>query len=87
MVFPIDNNIKNCLTEMRKTIFLNQGFFEGNTIGLSANQCGYDYRIMMVSKYPGKIKNKLFDIMINPTILKLSEEESIFWEGCISDLK
>jgi peptide deformylase len=72
---------------MRNTLDKNNGFYKSNTLGISANQIGYDYRIMLVSKYPGKIGNKFFDVMINPNILHLSEEQNIFWEGCISDEK
>jgi peptide deformylase len=89
VLFPLDNKVKECIKEMRNTIDNVEGFYGGNTIGVSANQLGYDYQIMIISKYPGnpKLKNKYFDIIINPSIMNKSIEESIFWEGCISDVK
>ena len=74
---------------MKNTIDNIEGFYSGNTLGISANQVGYNLKIMMISKYPRHPykRNKLYDVLINPEIIKLSEEEKLFWEGCISDDK
>jgi peptide deformylase len=72
---------------MKKTLNNYDGFYAGNTLGISGNQCGYDLRIMMLAKFPGKLGLKLMDTLINPKIISLSEEESTIWEGCISDDK
>lgn len=78
------NTIFNELISEIKNI---KGFYDGNCVGLSANQIGYNYKLFIVSKFPKseKLKNKAFDIYINPEIVEYSLNEVLKWEGCISD--
>jgi len=90
---PIDvseknrNLIKQILKEMKYTMQNITGFYEDNCLGLAANQIGYNYKIMIISKYPkiDRLKNKVVDIMINPEITYFSDLDNLKWEGCISD--
>jgi len=65
------------------------GNYEKTSLGLSANQIGYDKRIMIISKYPStnSLKNLFFDALINPEIINFSQEKNIKWEGCLSEPK
>jgi peptide deformylase len=83
------NFIKQILKEMKFTMQNITGFYEDNCLGLAANQIGYNYKIMIISKYPKieKLKNKVVDVIINPEITYFSDVNSLKWEGCISDKK
>jgi len=41
---------------------------------------------MKKSKRKGKqiLREKLWEVMVNPEIISVSQEESIYWEGCLS---
>lgn len=67
------------------------------TAGLAAPQIGYNERIFVVrrmdieEKYkkrsksiPDEVKARLWEVMINPRIVKVGKKKSIFWEGCLS---
>jgi peptide deformylase len=79
--------LKSIYNEMVAEIKNIKGFYEGNCVGLSANQIGYNYNIFVVSKFPKSEsrKNKVFDFYINPEIIEYSMNQVLKWEGCISD--
>ncbi len=68
----IDDNLNEILDEMIETMYLGDG------VGLAAPQVGLSLRmfVMDVGNGPRKI--------INPEILKYSEEKEIAEEGCLS---
>jgi peptide deformylase len=61
--------------------------------GIAAPQIGINQRIFVVrrvdleEKYKGdkeKVKGKLWEVFINPKILKEGDRKETFWEGCLS---
>jgi peptide deformylase len=74
---------------MKNIMLINDTFYKGFSLGMSANQIGSDYRMIFVSKYPGnsKLMFSNFELLLNPRIVALSDDTSIFWEGCLSDTK
>jgi peptide deformylase len=69
---------------MKENILKIEGIHK-NSLGLSANQIGYDKRIILISKYPTlKLMRKFFDAIINPEILEYSEDKTLKWEACLS---
>jgi peptide deformylase len=75
------------IKEMRFTMKNVQGFHKDSTLGISANQVGCNFRVMLISKYPNNydLKTRFSDIYINPEIIEVSETTTIKWEGCLSD--
>lgn len=53
-----------------------------NGIGLAAPQVGSDLRVIVVGRQTGNIN--LYTAMVNPKILKLSEQSNFAYEGCLS---
>lgn len=74
---------------MKHTMLNVGGFYEGNCLGICANQIGSLNRIVLISRYPKRenMKHKFIDVLINPDITDISEETTTFWEGCLSDDK
>lgn len=67
---PVDPNaFASSLVETCKT---NKGY------GLSANQCGYRYRVFVMGAEDNYVA------FFNPKLIKASEEESYMMEGCLS---
>lgn len=85
--FPLDQNVLDCIKEIRYGITNIYGFFQNSAYGASANQFGFPYRLFFMSKFPRneEYRNKIYDIIINPEILDTSTEFSYLWEGCISN--
>jgi peptide deformylase len=81
--------IKQILKDMKHTMQNITGFYEDNCLGLAANQVGYNYKIMIISKYPKieNLKTKVVDIFINPDVSYFSDVNCLKWEGCVSDKK
>jgi peptide deformylase len=79
--------LKSLFLEITKEIQSIKGFYQGNCIGMSANQLGYNYNIFVVSKFPKSEtqKNKFFEMYINPEIVESSDNQVLKWEGCVSD--
>jgi peptide deformylase len=72
------------IKNMKETI-LNVEGIQKNSLGISANQIGYDKRIILITKYPTiKLMKKFFEALINPEILEYSEDKSLKWEACLS---
>lgn len=70
---------------------------ENSTAGLSAPQIGQNKRVFIArridieEKYeklqkplPKKMKSQMWEVLINPEIIKLGDTMSTFWEGCLS---
>jgi peptide deformylase len=87
--FWTEEKLKGLFREMVNEMVNIKGFFQNNCVGISANQLGYDLSVFVISRCPRneKLKNKFHDIYINPQIIKVSEETSLKWEGCISEPK
>jgi len=68
----IDQSIKNLVDNMWATLLYHGGR------GLSANQVGYDKRIMII------LGKKFKDVLINPEISSKSKKTFSFREGCLS---
>lgn len=83
----LSDNVLKCVKEMRNTMLNVEGFFKNNALGISANQVGYDLRIILISKTPNTIglKNRNVEVLINPVIKDLSDEMTTKWEGCLSE--
>lgn len=78
-VHPFDFDLYDAETvadEMLKIMHNNDG------LGLSANQVGLNAQIFV--QRPLLLKDKTPLVVINPTILKLSEEKEAMPEGCLS---
>ena len=84
---PINKETKNIIKNLRESILGVKGYYENTSLGLSANQIGYDKRIIIISRYPSilRLRKLFFDAMINPEILEYSQEKNIKWEGCLSE--
>lgn len=57
--------------------------------GISAPQVGENLRIFVARRFDLQKKDDngkkvIWEVVINPKVLYQSEEESIFWEGCLS---
>ncbi len=56
--------------------------------GISAPQIGESLRIFIARRFDlqknDDDKNIVWEVIINPEILSISDEESVFWEGCLS---
>ncbi len=76
IILKIDKNIKNLIKDMCDTLDL-------DGIGLAAPQVGHNLRIVLVTMNSGK-KNQNTVVMINPEILKFSDNMTIMEEGCLS---
>lgn len=87
--FPLCDKVKECIKEMRLLTPKIEGPYHKNVLGIAANQYGYDYRIILLSKYPKdpKLRWMIYEAIINPEIIELSEEKIALWEGCVSDDK
>ncbi|AXA33544.1 peptide deformylase [Francisella adeliensis] len=77
----IQNIIKEMQTKMRAI----------GGLGLAANQIGYPYQIFMIefdkkntSRYTINLPDVPFQVFINPTINKHSNQNVSFWHGCLS---
>lgn len=78
-VHPFDFNLydaRSIANEMLKIMNDNDG------LGLSANQVGLDAQIFV--QRPLLLEDKTPLVVINPTILKVSEEREAMPEGCLS---
>ena len=73
----VDDQVKKLMNDMLETMYKAPG------IGLAAIQVGILKRIVVIdiSKDPEK-KNPLF--LVNPEIIHLSKETSVYEEGCLS---
>ena len=73
----VDDQIRKLMNDMLETMYKAPG------IGLAAIQVGILKRIVVIdiSKDPEK-KNPLF--LVNPEIIHLSKETSVYEEGCLS---
>ena len=74
---------------MKNSVTNITGFYYKKGLGISANQVGFNKRIMVLSMFPRNslLLHKFFKVIINPKILELSNEKSIKWEGCLSENK
>lgn len=71
-IASIDDTIRNLCISMVETMVANEG------IGLAANQVGILKRIITV------LDGENVKVMINPEILKCSDEDITMEEGCLS---
>lgn len=81
-VLGVDNDIRGLLDDMLETMYAAPG------IGLAAIQVGVAKRVVVVdvAKRQGEeeedVKDPIF--LVNPEIVKASEEMSVYEEGCLS---
>ncbi|MAF80340.1 peptide deformylase [bacterium] len=77
--FDLEDNkkLQQLIRDMRKTMRKVHG------VGLSANQVGVSKRLF-IAEVPNKEGQKKFYTVINPKIVKTSEEKSSLTEGCLS---
>ncbi|MBN1915741.1 peptide deformylase [Candidatus Dojkabacteria bacterium] len=72
----IDNLIETAYSEVEKSA------------GISAPQIGENLNIIVARRFDLQKneddKKVIWEVIINPRVLFLSEEESVFWEGCLS---
>jgi peptide deformylase len=69
--------INDLIQEMKKTMIA------ANGIGLSANQIGLKWKVF-VAQVPATEGNSKFYALFNPSIIKTSEDEIFYEEGCLS---
>jgi peptide deformylase len=69
--------INDLIQEMKKTMIA------ANGIGLSANQIGLKWKVF-VAQVPAAEGNSKFYALFNPSIIKTSEDEIFYEEGCLS---
>jgi len=78
-VTDVDNETIELITNMFDTMR------NANGIGLAANQVGVDKSILIVDISPAEGFEEVKPIvMINPKIIKYSDEITVFEEGCLS---
>ena len=75
-VEKIDNNLKSFMKDMIETMY------EAPGIGLAAVQLGILRRVIVIDISKDENKNPLF--IVNPKILNISKEKTIYEEGCLS---
>lgn len=80
-----DPELKNLISEMLDTLKKGEDF----SAGLAANQVGVLKRLTIVKRLD--LENKpdfdgtdVWEVMVNPIIVKKSDVKSIYWEGCLS---
>jgi peptide deformylase len=81
-VASVDNDIRGLLDDMLETMYDAPG------IGLAAIQVGVAKRVVVVdvAKRKGEEEEEVKDpiFLVNPEIVKVSEEMSVYEEGCLS---
>jgi len=85
---PLDPKIKALIKDLVDTCKAN---IDG-TAGLSAPQIGVGLRVCVcrrtdledLEENPKLSKSQLWEVMINPEIVKLGTRASYYWEGCLS---
>jgi peptide deformylase len=81
-VGAVDNDVRGLLDDMLETMYAAPG------IGLAAIQVGVAKRIVVVdvAKRQGEEEEEVKDpiFLVNPEIVKASEELSVYEEGCLS---
>ncbi len=90
--FPLDNNIKNLIKNMRQYVLDDENKDGSFTVGLAAPQVGYSYKIFLYQipkalamKYniePVELSS-LINASYSPT---KNSKEQLLWEGCLSVL-
>jgi peptide deformylase len=85
----ISEEIKNISMQMAYDLKYVQGFYKDKSLAISANQVGENVKLVLMLKYPEKKQGRhtFHYVMMNPEIIKLSQELSVKWEGCISDIE
>ncbi len=83
-VEKFDKNLIKIVEEMVKTMLEPDPETEIRGVGLAANQCGLDRRIILVTFNVGTNKEYKVITMINPEIVSLSKNEVMMEEGCLS---
>ena len=73
----IDDTIKKLSKDMLETMYKNNG------IGLAATQIGVEKRIVVMDVTQGENKNEPL-ILINPQVIRQSDELKLYNEGCLS---
>jgi peptide deformylase len=74
--------LRELIADMKETMIANDG------AGLAAPQIGVDLRVVMFgfeanARYP-EVGPIPFTVLVNPTLMPLSEEIEEGWEGCLS---
>ena len=78
-VKQFEDNLKKQIAEMFEVLRSEKG------MGIAANQIGYDNNVILIEfKDPKGKENIPFTVVINPEIIKTSEEKECFEEGCLS---
>ena len=75
-VEKVDNNIRKLMDDMLETMYDAPG------IGLAAIQIGVPKRVIVIDLFRDEKKNPLY--FVNPKIIKKSDTDSTYEEGCLS---
>ncbi|BBA78816.1 peptide deformylase [cyanobacterium endosymbiont of Rhopalodia gibberula] len=76
-VARVDDSVRKLVKEMLQTMYSSHG------IGLAATQVGIHKQLIVIDCVPDDPTNKPV-VLINPKITSVSEELSLFEEGCLS---
>jgi peptide deformylase len=82
-----DEKLKSTVEEMIETMTTPDPKTDVKGIGIAANQCGVDARILILTLnfHPDKSdKNHKICAMVNPEVLEFSKNEVFMEEGCLS---
>lgn len=75
-VEQVTPNLQQFMDDMVETMYAEEG------IGLSAVQVGKHLRVLVMDMQEDGEKNPIY--MVNPKIIKSSDDENIYEEGCLS---
>ena len=79
-----DENLKSTINEMVETMTAPDPETDIVGIGLAANQCGIDARILVITLNVNTKKEHKIVAMVNPEVLEFSKNEVSLEEGCLS---
>lgn len=83
-VSVFDSDLEKLVSEMEETMMAPDPKTEVKGVGLAANQVGVLRRVILIALNLNTKKDTKILPMINPEILKISSNEVVMEEGCLS---
>eukprot|EP01017_Pseudomicrothorax_dubius_P018885 TRINITY_DN2081_c0_g1_i1.p1 TRINITY_DN2081_c0_g1~~TRINITY_DN2081_c0_g1_i1.p1 ORF type:complete len:246 (-),score=59.31 TRINITY_DN2081_c0_g1_i1:58-693(-) len=87
LIFPLKSRTVDQISKMIDTLKYHKGPYSRRGLAIAAPQMGVMKRLFIIGNYRAQKLSSLYsklEIIINPTIIELSDETATAFEGCLS---